>query len=75
MPVRGVTLAFGTNQRNSYGNVGFTFDGVINEEIELQRGAGEVPPLDALSEFKVITQGAPAEFNQPNQVSCALYIR
>ncbi|ADV82397.1 Cna B domain protein [Terriglobus saanensis SP1PR4] len=71
VPVRGVTLAFGTNQRNSYGNAGFTFDGVINEEIELQRGEGEVPPLDALSEFKVITQGAPAEFNQPNQVIVA----
>ncbi|WP_255551315.1 TonB-dependent receptor [Granulicella sp. dw_53] len=68
VPVRGVTLAFGTNQRNSYGNAGFTFDGVTNEEVELQRGEGEVPPLDALSEFKVITQGAPAEFNQPNQV-------
>jgi hypothetical protein len=68
VPVRGVTLAFGTNQRNSYGNAGFTFDGVTNEEVELQRGEGEVPPLDALAEFKVITQGAPAEFNQPNQV-------
>ena len=71
VPVRGVTLAFGTNQRNSYGNAGFTFDGVINEEIELQRGEGEVPPLDALSEFKVITQGAPAEFGQSNQVIVA----
>jgi hypothetical protein len=68
VPVRGVTLAFGTNQRNSYGDAGFTLDGVTNEEIELQRGEGEVPPLDAISQFKVITQGAPAEFNQPNQV-------
>nr|WP_158794921.1 TonB-dependent receptor [Granulicella sp. L60] len=68
VPVRGVTLAFGTNQRNSYGDVGFTLDGVTNEEVELQRGEGEVPPLDALAEFKVITQGAAAEFNQPNQV-------
>ena len=68
VPVRGVTLAFGTNQRNAYGDAGFTYDGVINEEIELQRGEGEVPPLDAISEFKVITQGAPAEFGQPNQV-------
>jgi hypothetical protein len=71
VPVRGVTLAFGTNQRNSYGNVGSTFDGVTNQEVELQRGEGEVPPLDALSEFKVITQGAPAEFNQPNQIIVA----
>ncbi|WP_263377424.1 carboxypeptidase regulatory-like domain-containing protein [Granulicella paludicola] len=68
VPVRGVTLAFGTNQRNSYGDAGFTFDGVTNEEVELQRGEGEVPPLDSISQFKVITQGAPAEFNQPNQV-------
>lgn len=68
VPVRGVTLAFGTNQRNSYGDVGFTFDGVTNMEVMLQRGEGEVPPLDALAEFKVITTGAPAEFNQPNQV-------
>lgn len=68
VPVRGVTLAFGTNQRNSYGDVGFTFDGVCNMEAMLQRGEGEVPPLDTLSKFKVITSGAPAEFNQPNQV-------
>lgn len=67
VPVRGVTLAFGTNQRNAYGDAGFTYDGVTNEEVELQRGEGEVPPLDAISQFKVITQGAPAEFNQANQ--------
>ena len=68
VPVRGVTLAFGTNQRNSYGDVGNTFDGVTNMEIELQRAQGEVPSLDAIAEFKVIDQGAPAEFNQPNQI-------
>jgi Carboxypeptidase regulatory-like domain len=68
VPVRGVTLAFGTNQRNSYGDAGFTFDGVTNMEVALQRGLGEVPALDALAQFKVITTGAPAEFNQPNQV-------
>ncbi len=68
VPVRGVTLAFGTNQRNSYGDAGFTFDGVTNMEVALQRGLGEVPALDALAEFKVITTGAPAEFNQPNQL-------
>ncbi len=68
VPVRGVTLAFGTNQRNSYGDVGFTFDGVSNMEVALQRGEGEIPALDALAEFKVVTTGAPAEFNQPNQV-------
>ena len=68
VPVRGVTLAFGTNQRNSYGDVGNTFDGVTNMEIELQRAQSEVPSLDAIAEFKVIDQGAPAEFNQPNQI-------
>ena len=68
VPVRGVTLAFGTNQRNAYGDVGATFDGVTNMEIELQRAQGEVPSLDALAEFKVLDQGAPAEFNQPNQI-------
>jgi hypothetical protein len=68
VPVRGVTLAFGTNQRNSYGDAGNTFDGVTNMEIELQRAQGEVPSLDAISQFKVIDQGAPAEFNQPNQI-------
>jgi hypothetical protein len=68
VPVRGVTLAFGTNQRNSYGDAGNTFDGVTNMEIELQRAQGEVPSLDAIAEFKVIDQGAPAEFNQPNQI-------
>lgn len=71
VPVRGVTLAFGTNQRNSYGDVGNTFDGVTNMEIELQRAQGEVPSLDAVAEFKVIDQGAPAEFNQPNQIIVA----
>ncbi len=71
VPVRGVTLAFGTNQRNAYGDVGSTFDGVTNMEIELQRSLAEVPSLDAVSEFKVIDQGAPAEFNQPNQIVVA----
>ena len=71
VPVRGVTLAFGTNQRNAYGDVGNTFDGVTNMEIELQRSQGEVPSLDAIAEFKVIDQGAPAEFNQPNQIVVA----
>jgi Carboxypeptidase regulatory-like domain/TonB dependent receptor len=71
VPVRGVTLAFGTNQRNSYGDVGNTFDGVTNMEIELQRAQGEVPSLDAIAQFKVIDQGAPAEFNQPNQIVVA----
>jgi hypothetical protein len=36
--------------------------------VTLQRGEGEVPSLDAIGEFKVITTGAPAEFNQPAQM-------
>lgn len=68
LPVRGVTFAVGTGQRNSYGGVGFTLDGVTNMQVSLERGQGEVPPLDALSEFKVITSGAAAEFSQPAQV-------
>jgi hypothetical protein len=68
LPVRGVTFSVGAAQRDSYGGVGFTLDGVANMQISLQRGLGEVPPLDALSEFKVITNGAAAEFNQPAQV-------
>lgn len=68
LPVRGVTFAVGTGQRNSYGGVGFTLDGVTNMQVSLERGQGEVPPLDALSEFKVITSGAAAEFSQPSAV-------
>jgi hypothetical protein len=68
LPVRGVTFAVGTGQRNSYGGVGFTLDGVTNMQVSLERGEGEVPPLDALSEFKVITSGAAAEFSQPSEV-------
>ena len=37
-------------------------------EVTLERGEGEVPPLDGLAEFKVLTSAAPAEFNQPSQV-------
>lgn len=68
LPVRGVTFAVGTGQRNSYGGVGFTLDGVTNMQVSLQRGQGEVPPLDALNEFKVITSGAAAEFSLPSAV-------
>lgn len=37
VPFRGVTLAFGTNQRNSYGDVGFTFDGLIPHSADVTR--------------------------------------
>jgi hypothetical protein len=66
--VRGVSPSIGTSNRNSYGGLGTTFDGVTNQEVTLQRGEGEVPSLDAISQFKVLTTGAPAEFNQPAQI-------
>lgn len=68
LAVRGVTPSIGTGTRNSYGGVGSTLDGVTNQEVTLQRGEGEVPSLDAISEFKVLTNGAAAEFNQPAQI-------
>src|SRR6202000_956171 len=68
LPVRGVTFAVGAGQRNSYGGVGFTLAVVTTMEVSLERGEGEVPPLNALSEFKVITSGGAAEFSQPSQV-------
>lgn len=68
LAVRGVTPSIGTGTRNSYGGVGSTLDGVTNQEVTLQRGEAEVPSLDAISEFKVLTTGTPAEFNQPSQI-------
>ena len=68
LAVRGLTYAVGTGSRNAYGGLGSTLDGVINKEITLQRAEPEIPSLDALSEFKVLTTGAPAEFNEPSQV-------
>lgn len=68
MATRGLTVAAGTGSRNSYGGLGISFDGVINKEVTLQRGEPEIPSLDALSQFKVLTTGAPAEFNEPTQI-------
>lgn len=68
LAVRGLTYAVGTGSRNAYGGLGSTLDGVVNAEVTLQRAEPEVPSLDALSEFKVLTTGAPAEFNQPSQI-------
>jgi hypothetical protein len=68
MATRGLTVAAGTGSRNSYGGLGIIFDGVINKEITLQRGEPEIPSLDALSQFKVISTGAAAEFNEPTQI-------
>ena len=68
MATRGLTFAAGTGSRNSYGGLGVIFDGVINKEITLQRGEPEIPSLDALSQFKVLSTGASAEFNEPTQI-------
>ncbi len=68
VPNRGVTPAFGSSQRNAFGDANFSLDGIRNVFITLQRPLAEVPPLDLVGQFKVITNGAPAEFNQPNQV-------
>jgi hypothetical protein len=68
LDTRGVTAAIGTGGRNAYGGLGSTLDGVTNQEVTLQRGEGEVPSLDAIAEFKILTTGAPAEFNQPAQI-------
>ncbi len=65
LAVRGETPSIGTGGRNAYGGFGNTLDGVNNQEITLQRSEAEVPSLDALAEFKVVTTGAPAEFAYP----------
>jgi hypothetical protein len=69
IPVYGVTPAIGSGARNAYGGVGFTVDGAINMWVGLQRPLGEVPPLDGIAEFKVISSAAPAEFSQPSDVT------
>ena len=71
LDTRGVTASVGTGSRSSYGGLGSTLDGVTNQEVTLQRGEGEVPSLDAIAEFKILTTGAPAEFNQPAQIIVA----
>jgi hypothetical protein len=68
VPVFGITPAIGTGGRNSYGGVGFSLDGIQTKSGTLQRGLAETASLDAIGEFKTITTGAPAEFNQPAQI-------
>ena len=68
LAVRGITPSIGTGTRNSYGGMGDRLDGVTNQEVTLERGEAEIPSLDAISEFKFISTGAPAEFNEPAQL-------
>jgi hypothetical protein len=71
IPAFGVTLSVGTGRRNSYGGMATTLDGTINEQVSLQRSEAEVPSIDALEEFKIITNGAPAEYGQAGQIVVA----
>ncbi len=68
IPVYGITPSINSGSRNAYGGVGFTLDGGVNMFVGLQRPLGEVPPLDGIAEFKVLTTNAPAEFNQGAQI-------
>ena len=68
IPVFGITPSINSGSRNAFGSVGFTLDGGINMNMGLQRPLGEVPPLDGIAEFKVLTTNAPAEFNQAAQI-------
>jgi len=71
IPTSGITFSVGSTRRNSYGTLATTLDGAVNEELVLQRSAGEIPPIDALDQFKIITSGAPAEFSQQAQIIVA----
>jgi len=71
IPAFGVTLSVGTGRRNSYGGMMTTLDGTANQEISLQRSEAEIPSIDALQEFKFITNGAPAEFGQASEIIVA----
>lgn len=64
----GVTLSIGSTRRNSYGTMGTTLDGTVNEQKDLQRSNQEVPSIDALDQFKMLTSGVPAEYGEQGQI-------
>lgn len=66
IPYFGITPRL--NGATSYGALAYTLDGVTNVAANIARAYGEIPPLDGIREFKVITSGANAEFGMPNQV-------
>lgn len=68
IPIYGVTPSINSGARNAYGAVGFMLDGGVNMNVGLQRPLGEVPPLDGIAEFKVLTTNSPAEFNQAAEI-------
>lgn len=47
-----------------YGSTNMTLDGVTNNDVGNERVLGTVPSLDAVQEFKVIGNGASAEFGR-----------
>jgi len=65
---RGMTPAIGSGGRNAYGGLGSSFDGVVNQEVALARTAPEIPPIDAVGQFKMLSSGAPAEFGEQAQL-------
>jgi hypothetical protein len=65
---RGMTPAIGSGGRNAYGGLGASLDGIVNQEVALARAAPEIPPIDAIGQFKMITSGSPAEFGEQAQL-------
>ena len=65
---RGMTPAINSGGRNAYGGFGSSFDGVTNQEVALERAEPEIPPIDAIGQFKMLSSGAPAEFNEQAQL-------
>jgi hypothetical protein len=64
----GVTVSVGSTRRNSYGTIDTTLDGTVNEQKDLQRSNQEIPSIDALDEFKMLTNGVPAEYGAQAQI-------
>lgn len=50
------------------GGAGATIDGVSNDDAIGERLLGQMPSLDSVAEFKVISNGAPAEFGKSAQI-------
>ncbi len=53
------------------GGTAMTVDGASNDDVLNERINLPVPSLDTISEFKVLTNGSPAEFGKPAQVIVA----
>ncbi|MCU1234738.1 MAG: hypothetical protein JWP63_2705 [Candidatus Solibacter sp.] len=53
------------------GGTGATIDGVSNDDAIGERLLGQMPSLDSVAEFKVISNGAPAEFGKSAQIVIA----